>query len=100
MVAPPHNLNRVIDRAHDQFFFQHQLFKGRPALSVTPFVFFDDGSLVDEVPYVAPQTLVVESPSPVSVPVPQACPPGPQEPTFTTETTNGVRIIRGHSDRC
>jgi len=101
MIALPHNsLDRTIKRAHDQFFSQHRPFKGRPALSATPFVFFDGGSLLDDEPYVAAPTLVVESPPPVPAPVPQACPPGPPQPTFTTEITDGVRIIRGHTDRC
>lgn len=100
MVASPHSLGRAIDRAHDQFFSQHQSFKGRHALSATPFVFFDGGSFLDEEPYVAAPTLVVESPPPAPGPASQACPPGPPESTFTTETTNGIRIIRGHSDRC
>jgi len=101
MIASPHNsLDRTVNRAHDQFFSQHRPFKGRPALSVTPFVFFDGGSFVDDEPYDAAPTLVVESPPPVPAPAPQACPPGPPEPTFTTETTNGIQIIRGHSDRC
>lgn len=100
MASSPYSLNRAINRAHDKFFSEHRPFKAKPALSATPFVFFDGGSLLDEDPYIAPQTLVIESPPPVSGPAPQACPPGPPELTFTTETTNGVRIIRGHSDRC
>lgn len=100
MVASPHSLDRAIDRAHDQFFSQHRPFKRRPVLFVTPFVFFDGGSFLDDEPYVAAPTPVVESPPPIPAPAPQACPPGPSEPTFTTETTNGIHIIRGHSDRC
>lgn len=100
MVASPHSLGRAIDRAHDQFFSQHQFFKGRPALSGIPFVFFDGSFLLDEEPYIAPPTLVVESPPPASGPASRACPSGLPESTFTTETTNGIRIIRGHSDRC
>lgn len=100
MVASPKSLDRAIDRAHEQFFSHHRPFKGRPALSATPFVFFDGGSFLDDEPYVAAPTLVVESPPPIPTPAPQACPPGPPEPTFTSETTNGVRIIRGHTDRC
>lgn len=100
MVASPQSLDRAINRAHDQFFSHHRSFKGRPVLFGTPFMFFDGGSLLDDEPYIAAPTPIVESPPPVSAPAPQACPLGPPEPTFTTDTTNGVRIIRGHSDRC
>lgn len=100
MTASPRSLDRAIDRAHDQFFSHRRFFKGRPVLFGTPFVFFDGGSFFDEEPYIAAPTPVVENPPPIPAPAPQACPPGPPEPTFTTETTNGVHIIRGHSDRC
>lgn len=58
-----------------------------------PLFFFDE-----EMPEPEPD-VVIMNPPPLS-PQPTPCPPGPPEKTFTTETTNGVSIIRGHSDRC
>jgi hypothetical protein len=64
-----------------------------------PFIFFDD-----EMPEYEPYfEVATPSPSPSPsppLPTPQPCSPGPREKTFTTEVSNGVQIIRGHSDQC
>ena len=71
-------------------------FQHHPVVGV-PLLFFDNEllELEPEIRFVNPP-----SPPPPSLPVQQPCLPNPGEQTFTTEMTNGVRIIRGHSDRC
>lgn len=61
-----------------------------------PFIFFDDETSGYE-PYFEVAT---PPPPPPQQTKWQPCSPGPREKTFTTEVSNGVRIIRGHSDQC
>lgn len=79
---------RPMGHSHQFDDFRHHTIVGVPL-----FFFFGE-----RIPTAEPEIEFVAPPPP---PPPQPpCPPGPRDPTFTAEVTDGVRIIRGHSDRC
>lgn len=92
--------NAAFIRLHNHFFLHHAFFKRHRVFFETPFLFFDDGPFFDEVSFIVPPGFVGASPSSSPDPSPRVCPAGPPGPTFSTETTEGVRIVRGHIDRC
>jgi len=88
-IEPKSSLGARRDDGHHPFHdFRQHIIIG------VPLFFFDPEPINTE-----PEIEVVP-PSPPLSPTQQRCPPGPSEPTFTTEMTNGVQITRGHSDRC
>src|SRR5215469_12566352 len=63
-----------------------------------PFIILFDDEITEYEPYFDVAT--PSSRPPPQTPQLQPCLPSTEEKTFTTEVTNGVRIIRGHANQC